>query len=95
MSNKDTKDSNKDVCRFTELEESAGIERKVVARPPFTRAMTVLILIFSHDGTDASAVERDKVQGTKENEGWKEKGEVSRDDEEAGEVGTRVKLKKG
>lgn len=53
--------------------------------------MTVLILIFSHDGTDASAVERDKVRGTKENEGWKEKGEVSRDDEEAGEVGTRVK----
>lgn len=89
MSNKDTKDSNKDVCRSTE--ESAGIERKVVARPPFTRAMTVLILIFSHDGTDASAVERDKVRGTKENEGWKEKGEVSRDDEEAGEVGTRVK----
>lgn len=45
---------------------------------------------------DASAVERDKVRGTKENEGWKEKGEVSRDDEEAGEeVGTRVKLKKG
>lgn len=53
--------------------------------------MTVLILIFSHDGTDASAVERDKVRGTKENEGWKEKEEVSRDDEEAGEVGTRVK----
>lgn len=48
--------------------------------------MTVLILIFSHDGTDASTVERDKVRGTKENEGWKEKGEVSRDDEEAGEV---------
>lgn len=94
MSNKDTKDSNKDVCRSTELEES-GIERKVVARPPFTRGMTVLILIFSHDGTDASTVERDKVRGTKENEGWKEKGEVSRDDEEAGEVGTRVKLKKG
>lgn len=40
LSNKDTKDTNKNVR--TKLEESAGI----VARSLFTRAMTVLILIF-------------------------------------------------